>query len=49
MSTVFKVGDLVWQQMWSPMAELEPKTVPYGRRRGMKLAGIGLNCGAPDI
>lgn len=35
----FRVGDLVWQQMWSPQTP-EPKTIKYGPRRLMKLAGI---------
>ena len=36
----YTVGTLYWQQMWSPMAEHEPKTIKYGPRRLMKLAGI---------
>ena len=36
----YTVGTLYWQQMWSPMAEHPPKTIKYGPRRLMKLAGI---------
>lgn len=37
----YKVGGLYWMQLWSPVHE--PKTIKYGPRKIMKLAGIVLN------
>lgn len=43
----YTVGSLYWQQMWSPVHE--PKTLPYGPRRLMKLAGIVPDYNGPGI
>ncbi|GAA3705874.1 hypothetical protein GCM10023259_103520 [Thermocatellispora tengchongensis] len=40
------VGALVWQQMWSPGSN---KTVPYGRRRLMRITHIIENYNGPGI
>lgn len=45
----YTIGAEYWVQMWSPMMEDPPKTVPYGQRTLMRLKGMHVWDTTPDV